>query len=132
MSDKSTEQKYFIGNWVRHKQHHHWMTFILGVQKDDESGYIYDMAFADPWTYDNPPPYLSQSDLEQFYEIIPYPWQLFFKVGDKVKCGNQEGRIDRIFTGPRRKDFIEINCGDGVGFINCAPHELIKIGENNE
>ena len=23
----------------------------------------------------------------------------------------------------------EINCGDEVGFINCAPHELIKIGE---
>jgi len=130
MSNKDTEQKYFVGNWIQHKRHPEWVAFINEVFDNHGHKFFY-TAFT---TNASTMPFLGQGEIERDYNIIPYPWQLFFKVGDKVKEPGSEkiGTVDHIASKEEiengfRPIYVIYPGHSRHYFYN--PHELIKIGE---
>lgn len=123
MSNKDTEQKYFVGNWIQHKEKPELVAFINEVFDNHGHKFFY-TAFT---TNASTMPFLGQGEIERDYDIIPYPWQLFFKVGDKVKVADdgQEGKIVASCGDPE----VPIEVHHQNATYRYAPHELIKIGE---
>lgn len=127
-------QKYFVGNFVRHKKDN-WIG-IIHASNINYGGqeYVYCIArFDEPVDCFTARMYF-ESEVDELFDIIPYPWQLFFKVGDKVKEPGAEkiGTVDHI---AQRK---EIESGFRPIYVIYPghsrhyfynPHELIKIGE---
>ena len=142
MSNKDTEQKYFVGNFVRHKTEG-WTGVIYAVAIDDWDGVqtiLYSIAlFGDPEEEVGDEHYglYWEPEIPELFDIIPYPWQEFFKVGDKVKIkNNKEGVIIELGNWGRCNDNfpIIVQCSDDLNCTNhsnhwCPPHLLIKVGE---
>ncbi len=130
MSNKDTEQKYFVGNWIQHKRHPDWVAFINEVFDNHGHKFFYTAFITNASTK----PFLGQGEIERDYNVIPYPWQLFFKVGDKVKIVGvpNSGIITKIstFAESPKPLYVRTESAGGKEYIDVyAPHELIKIGE---
>lgn len=132
-------QKYFEGNFVRHKTEG-WTGVIYAVAIDDWDGVqtiLYSIAFfGDPEEEVGEEHYglFWEPEIPELFDIIPYPWQEFFKVGDKVKEPGAEkiGTVDHIASKEEiesgfRPIYVIYPGHSRHYFYN--PHELIKIGE---
>ncbi len=124
MSDN--EQKYFVGNWVKAKNNE-WSGIIIDLMSSDPEEYI--IGFLGKGVL-----YMLKEQLDNEAEVVPYPWQLFFKVGDKVKIVGvpNSGIITKISTFAESPEplYVRTESAGGKEYIDVyAPHELIKVGE---
>lgn len=128
MSNKDTEQKYFVGNFVRHKKDN-WIG-IIHASNINYGGqeYVYCIArFDEPVDCFTARMYF-ESEVDELFDIIPYPWQEFFKVGDKVKVDGVKETFTICNIVPSDDAPVKIeNEGGWMGAD--TPHELIKVGE---
>jgi len=132
----NNEQKYFVGNWIQNKKNPKKIGFIYGIFEgpvgpESAENIFYDIAFIDPGDEIG---FRPQDEISENYIVISYPWQLFFKVGDKVKESGSEkiGTIDHIASKEEiekgfRPIYVIYPGHSRHDFYN--PHELIKIGE---
>lgn len=136
------DQKYFVGNFVRHKKGG-WTGVICSKYYEDddencESWEVYGIAkfnFFEANTLSSTEKiyiFLDGEDIAEQFDIIPYPWQEFFKVGDKVEVrkGAREGRkgtisdIDPDCVWPVSVVSKKEKWMDGYSYA-----DLIKVGE---
>ncbi len=129
----STKPKYFVGNWVRCKEDG-WTGIILAVETTHKKDILYKIGhFFEPEAYFGE--HYWESEITELFDTIPYPWQEFFKVGDKVKIlGTQKiGSIIKMsaFAESIKPLYIKSVYMKGKECVDTyAPHELIKIGDN--
>lgn len=126
------EQKFYIGNWIQHKEKPELVALIHSVFDNDFGDLFYDIAFIGPSEHIQG--FCGQEDLEKNYKLISLPWQLFFKVGDKVKIVGvpNSGIITKIstFAESPKPLYVRTESAGGKEYIDVyAPHELVKIGE---
>jgi len=125
---KNKVQKYFPGNFVRHKTEG-WFGVIYAMTIDGNRGNLYALArFHEPlgWCDEYDGLYWEEI-LTNTFDIIPYPWQEFFKVGDEVKNA-RTGDIGTIMS-ISCDDICPIEINDGKAGDLCDPIRLIKVGE---
>jgi len=128
----NNEQKYFVGNFVRHKKEG-WTGVIYAVAIDDWDGVqtiLYSIAFfGDPEEEVGEKHYglYWEPEIDELFDIIPYPWQEFFKVGDKVKTESHGvGTIMRFDGG----NCISVRFSDKPDdYCIYTFSDLIKVGE---
>ncbi len=64
-----------------------------------------------------------EPEIPELFDTIPYPWQEFFKVGDKVEV--RKGQVLTITEVPLSKAEERFTTDDG----GCSPLWVIKVGE---
>ncbi len=131
-------QKYFIGNFVKHKTEGWYGVVCSRYCHEDGTNELFCIAKFD-FSHGNTkrawPAWLQYVSDEQGitdnFDIIPYPWQEFFKVGDKVQTEYDGiGKItDTTTNSGARLIFVHFGGENKDKYRILAPHELIKVGE---
>lgn len=130
----NNKQKYFVGNWIQNKENPKKIGLIHGIFEGPSElteDVFYDIAFINPGDEIG---FCPQDEILAHYDVIPLPWQLFFKVGDKVKIVGvpKSGIITKIstFAESPKPLYVRTESAGGKEYIDVyAPHELVKIGE---